>query len=161
MPDLLVKLYHLPPYHPVLATQEAAGISIRRVISPEKHVVLPFVRHHFSEFWVSECDVAFSRLPASCFIAIAGKKLIGFACYDTTSRGFFGPTGVSEAARGRGTGTALLLACLHDMRNQGYGYAIIGDAGPVDYYARTVGAQVIEESEKGVYKGMLRPNEQE
>ena len=26
-------------------------------------------------------------------------ELIGFACYDTTKRGFFGPTGVSEVVR--------------------------------------------------------------
>ena len=49
-----------------------------------------------------------------------------------------------------------MLACLHDMLAQGYGYAVIGSAGPVDYYARTVGATVIPDSRPGMYRGMLR-----
>ncbi len=55
-------------------------------------------------------------------------------------KGFFGPTGVDESARGKGIGHALLLKTLLDMRDQGYGYAIIGGAGPVDFYQRSVGA---------------------
>ena len=72
-----------------------------------------------------------------------GRKLVGFACYDTSARGFFGPTGVDETARGGGIGHALLLASLLDMRAQGYGYAIVGDVGPVDFYVRAVGATPI------------------
>jgi hypothetical protein len=86
---------------------------------------------------------------------LEGKQLIGFSCYDTTAKGFFGPAGVSEAARGRGTGRALLIACLHAMRFEGYGYAIIGDAGPTDFYEKAVGAVAIPDSVPGVYAGML------
>ena len=57
--------------------------------------------------------------------------------------------------RGKGVGTALLLACLHAMYDVGYGYAIIGAAGPVEYYRKTVGAQVIEDSWPGFYSGLL------
>lgn len=153
MTDMLVKLYALPPN---VDTQSEQGITIRRAIAPEKHLVLGWIATHFSEYWVSECDVAFSRQPVSCFVAVADKALIGFACYDTTRRGFFGPTGVEQAARGRGTGRALLLACLHDMWQQGYGYAIIGGVGPVAFYEKTVGASVIPDSTPGVYAGMLR-----
>jgi hypothetical protein len=42
------------------------------------------------------------------------------------------------------------------MRAQGYGYAIIGAAGPVDFYAKAVNAVAIPDSWPGVYKGMLR-----
>ena len=52
--------------------------------------------------------------------------MLGFACYDTTHKNFFGPTGVDAAKRGQGIGTALLLATLHAMREAGYMYAIIG-----------------------------------
>lgn len=83
-------------------------------------------------------------------------KLVGFACYDATCKGFFGPTGVDDVCRGKGVGTALLLACLHDMRAQGYGYAVIGGAGPVAFYEKTVGAIEIPDSKPGIYKGMLR-----
>lgn len=156
MPDLLVKLYQLPPLLPVIEAQAQQGITIRRALPPEKYFVVQWVDAYFTKYWMSETDIAFSRQPVSCFIAVENGELTGFGCYDATHRGFFGPTGVSEAARGRGTGTALLLACLHDMRSQGYGYGIIGAAGPVEFYQKTVGAIVIEDSWPGVYDGLLR-----
>jgi GNAT superfamily N-acetyltransferase len=156
MTDMLVKLYTLPPLEPELAAMTAQGITLRRGIAPEKHMVLLWVREHFSEYWVSECDVAFTRQPPSIWLATHEGQLVGFGCYDTTTLGFFGPTGVSEAMRGRGVGKALLIACLHAMRNIGYGYAIIGGVGPVDFYERIVGAQVIADSTPSVYAGMLR-----
>ena len=41
------------------------------------------------------------------------------------------------------------------MREQGFGYAIIGGVGPAEYYAKTVRAMLIEGSEPGVYRGLL------
>jgi hypothetical protein len=40
-------------------------------------------------------------------------------------RNFFGPSGVNSEASNKGIGTALLLAS-RNMRNQDFGYAIIG-----------------------------------
>jgi GNAT superfamily N-acetyltransferase len=159
MTDMLVKLYALPPLEPALQGQSAQGISIRRAIAPERHHILDWIRTHFSAFWESECQIAMSNRPISCWLAVEGDHLIGFGCYDCTAKGFFGPTGVSEAARGRGTGAALLLACLHDMHYQGYGYGIIGGVGPVEFYERVAGAVVIPDSTPGVYAGMLRTSE--
>jgi hypothetical protein len=156
MTDMLVKLYTLPPLDTEIIAQAERGVTIRRAIAPEKHVVLSWIGTYFSPFWVSETDVAFAHQPVSCFVAIKDSALIGFGCYDTTRRGFFGPTGVGEASRGLGTGRALLLVCLHDMWNQGYGYAVIGGVGPVEFYAKAVGATVIPDSTPGVYEGLLR-----
>ncbi len=156
MPDMLVKLYDLPPLESVLAETRKTEIDIRRSITPEKHIVIEWIKMYFSAFWASEADVAYARDPVSCFVAVEKETLIGFACYDVTKRGFFGPTGVGEAARGRSAGKALFLVCLHDMWAQGYGYGIIGAAGPVDFYQKVVGAVVIEDSWPGVYRGMLR-----
>ncbi len=156
MSDLLVRLYKLPALEPVIEAQRAAGIVIRRAIAPEKSAVLKWVGKYFNERWVSEVDVTFGHIPVGCFIAVVDKEMIGFGCCDATARGFFGPTGVSEEARGKGTGKALLLACLHDLRAQGYGYGIIGGAGPVDFYVKAVAATVIEDSSSGLYEGMLR-----
>jgi hypothetical protein len=163
MPDMLVKLYALPPLAPLIEKQMEQGIIIRRSIPPEKHYAIAWIRRHFNENWVSEAEVAYAHTSPSIFIAHTNtpddERLIGFGCYDTTRKGFFGPTGVSEAARGRGTGAALLLACLHDMWAQGYGYAIIGAAGPVEFYQRTCGATIIEGSIPGVYAGMLESSD--
>jgi hypothetical protein len=43
------------------------------------------------------------------------------------------------------------------MKLKGYGYAIVGHAGPTEFYRKTVGAIDIADSTPGVYKGMLRP----
>lgn len=162
MPDMLVKLYTLPPLEPALEEQRAHGIVIRRALAPEKHVVLPWVREHFSAGWASETDVSFSHQPVNCFLAVKDNQLLGFACHDTACKNFFGPTGVDEAARGKGTGKALLLVCLHTMRANGYGYAIIGAAGPVEFYEKAVGAVVIPGSVPGMYADILRrPDMQE
>lgn len=155
MPDLLVKLYELPALEPVLAALRERNIEVRRALAPEKQLVAQWVHQQFSSHWASECEVAFARQPIGCFLAVRDGRCLGFACRDATCRGFFGPTGVESAFRGIGIGTALLLACLHDMAAQGYAYAIIGGAGPIEFYARTVGATLIEGSSPGIYRGLL------
>jgi GNAT superfamily N-acetyltransferase len=155
MTDMLVKLYALPALEPILAAQTAGGITVRRALAAEKHLVLGWIRAHFFEHWVSECEATFAHEPIGCYVAVENGTLLGFGCLNATARGFFGPTGVTEAARGRGTGKALLLACLHDLRWQGYGYAIIGGVGPIDFYAKACGATVIEDSSPGMYGEML------
>jgi hypothetical protein len=82
--------------------------------------------------------------------------VIGFAGYECTRKGFFGPTGVIEAERGIGIGTALLIASLWGLRELGYVYAVIGSAGPTDFYERVVGAIVIPDSEPGIYVDLLK-----
>ncbi|MEZ4669756.1 MAG: GNAT family N-acetyltransferase [Anaerolineae bacterium] len=156
MADMLVKLYNLPPLEPELAAMKAKGITIRRAIPPEKHVVLGWIKEHFGDAWVSEADVAISHDPIDCWLAVEGDQLIGFGCCNTTARAFFGPTGVSEAQRGRGVGRALLIVCLHALYWEGYAYGIIGDPGPTEFYEKVVGATIIPDSEPGVYAGMLR-----
>ena len=153
--DMLVKLYALPDSRALYERLRKAGIAMRRALAPEKHKVIAWVRSNFSEAWASEVEVSFSREPVSCFIAIDKGKIAGFACHDATCPNFFGPTGVDPAARKNGIGAALLFACLEDMRQAGYGYAIIGGVGPADFYVKTVGATPIEGSEPGIYRGLL------
>ncbi|MEJ6951569.1 GNAT family N-acetyltransferase [Natronospora cellulosivora (SeqCode)] len=155
MPDMLVKLYQLPDFHEDIKELSEREIKIRRPIPPEKHLVVEWVRENFGSKWASECSVAFSKKPVSCFVALRKKEILGFACYDTTCRDFFGPTGVLEKERGQSIGKFLLLKSLKAMREMGYAYAIIGGAGPVDYYKKVCGAEVIEGSEKGIYGDML------
>lgn len=160
MNDMLVRLYALPQVQSQVEALAAQGIDIRRSIAPEKHVVTTWIGKHFSPYWVSEAEVAYSHQPVSIWIATHEQRCIGFACYDTTSKAFFGPTGVDETYRGKGIGKALLLVCLHDMFAQGYAYGIIGDPGPTEFYAKTVGAIPIPDSSPGIYRGMLPPGDE-
>lgn len=156
MTDMLVKLYNLPPLEPQIAHQNQQAITIRRAITPDRHHVIPWVREHFSEFWVDEVEIAFTRQPVSVWLATLDGSLIGFACWETTARGFLGPMGVGEEARGKGTGAALLLAALHDLRANGYVYAIIGAVGPAEFYEKVCGATLIPDSTPAGYAGLLR-----
>lgn len=154
MSDLLVPLYKLPPR----SEGEGApigGVNIRRANTFEMSMITDFIRAEFSRSWADETAAVFGRQPIPCFIATEDRKVIGFATVDSTRRGFFGPTGVAKSARGRGIGKALLIASLWDLWDQGYAYAIIGSAGPVDFYVKTVNASVIPDSSPGIYVDMI------
>lgn len=156
MADLLVKLYDLPSSAEAVEGLKAAGVEIRRALGPEKHAVTEWAEKKYSRAWASECDVAMSSHPVTCFIAVKDLSIVGFACYDATLKGFFGPIGVDKEAGVKGLGTALLLRTLEAMRDAGYGYAAIGWAGPVDFFKKAAGATVIEGSEPGVYKNLVK-----
>jgi GNAT superfamily N-acetyltransferase len=155
MADLLVRLYDLPLFE-AEAKVAAAGIVVRPALPPERNDILAWIGTHFSQHWVSEAEVGIGRMPVTTFIAVRDGTLLGFACYDTSARGFFGPTGVDEAARGQGIGEALLIATLKAMRAACYAYAIIGDPGPVEFYRRRLDALEIPGSKPGIYAGMVR-----
>src|SRR5215213_3657845 len=150
MPDLLVNLLKLPPL------EDAQGFIVRHAQPFELSQVRRFVAENFSAQWADEISVGFARQPISIYIATIDRELAGFAAYECTRRGFFGPTGVSQAARGKGIGKSLLLACLWSLREMGYVYGIIGAAGPVRFYQKTVDAIIIPDSEPGIYTDMLK-----
>jgi GNAT superfamily N-acetyltransferase len=170
MSDMLVKLYALPEIRPRLDALKQNGLEIRKPHPSEKHILAEWVRQHFSESWAVGCEIANENRPVSCYIAVEKSQahapiadpydlpvevLVGFACYDVASKGMFGAMGVKEKYRKRGIGTALLLACLYAMKEEGYAYAVIGWAGSVDFYARATGATVIPDSEPGIFRGSL------
>jgi GNAT superfamily N-acetyltransferase len=153
MADLLVKLYDLkvPEYPP------PSGVTVRRAFAAEKRLVAQWVSKHFGERWASECEISFMRQPVACFIATNDLDVLGFATYDATARGFFGPTGVMEEARQKGIGRSLLVATLQDMACHGYAYAIIGATTALDFYRKELAAIEIPESTPGFYQGLLKP----
>lgn len=152
MSDLLVNLLKLP----VPRSSPTESFIIRRAQPFELSPVREFVAANFSTAWADEISVGFARQPVTVFIATIERELVGFAAYECTRRSFFGPTGVTEKAQGKGIGTALLLASLAGLREMGYVYAIIGAAGPVDFYQKTVGAIIIPDSEPGIYADGLK-----
>ena len=150
MPDLLVNLLKLP------ASERAEGFVVRRAQPFELTAVRTFVATNFSTAWADEISVGFARQPISVYVATIERELVGFSAYECTRRGFFGPTGVTQSAQGKGIGKALLLASLEGLREMGYVYAIIGAAGPVRFYQKTVGAIIIPDSEPGIYTDLLK-----
>jgi len=156
MPDMLVNLLELPRLETALQEMVDAGIVIRHAQPFEIALVRSFIENNFSVAWADEVSVGFASKPVSVFIATLEKEIVGFAAYECTRRSFFGPTGVIENARGGGVGKALLLACLWGLREMGYVYGVIGRAGPVEFYEKTVGAVVIQGSDPGIYTDLLK-----
>ena len=157
---MLVNLLKLPPLEAGLAGARAAGVEVRRARPFESGLVREFVERHFARAWADEISVGYVNKPCSVFVAARDRSLVGFAAYECTARGFFGPTGVAEGERGRGVGRALLLASLWGLREMGYVYGVVGGVGPAEFYARAVGATLIPDSTPGLYADPLKRNDE-
>lgn len=151
MSDLLVPLFNLPEI------ENVKGIWIGKPLPHQSPGILSFIRENFSEGWEAEARVGFSSTPPTILVAVEleSGKPAGFCCWDCTAKGFLGPIGTLENVRGRGIGRVLVLTCLKSMREAGYAYAIIGDAGPVDFFMSICDARVIDGSTPGIYGNPL------
>ncbi|MBP1464146.1 GNAT family N-acetyltransferase [Candidatus Chloroploca sp. M-50] len=165
MADMLVKLYHITPDHALIARLAQQQITIKRVLAPDALRVIRFIEtsaeahwpQEAKERWMAECAASMSNHPPTCFVAVQQRTIIGFACYNATANGYVGPMGVLREAQGNGVGKALLITSLLAMWDEGYGYAIIGWAArsAMEFYAKTVQAQVIEDSSPGIYRRLI------
>ena len=151
--DMLVKLYEVQDCPELIEKLKNEGVLIKKAMTPDLTKITSWVKENFGQGWADECTAAI--LTDGCWIAVKDKKVIGFACYDATMKDFFGPTGVQEGMRGHGIGKALLIRCLISMKERGYAYAVIGSAGPKDFYRKAVGAIGIEGSIPGAYRNMV------
>ncbi|WP_379763080.1 GNAT family N-acetyltransferase [Flagellimonas marina] len=159
MQDMLVRLLDLPDIsEKEKELLESEKVVFRRPIPPEKSIVVGWVKKYFSINWADETEAAFSKLPVNCFVAQRGQTLLGFACFESTAKNFFGPTGVIAEERGKDIGKVLLVKSLVALREMGYAYAIIGGVGPTPYYEKAVNARVIANSEKSIYQNLLKHN---
>lgn len=156
MPDMIAHLLDLPDASQLLEKLRNEGILIHRPLTGDKYRVIEWVSAHSGPGGASECDVCFSHTPVSCFIARRDDKILGYACYNATAPGFFGPTRVLQVEQGKGIGKALLLVTLKAMREAGFVYAIIGGVGPVEFYEKCVGAKLIPDSTPGIYRYSLK-----
>jgi mycothiol synthase len=100
--------------------------------------VLDFVRRVFGPIW------AFEAARGILFHAEVNGEIAGFAAHEANNRGlgFFGPTGVAPAHRGKHVGWQLLHASLADARRLGYDRVVIPWTDAISYYAKGCGAQV-------------------
>lgn len=165
MPDMLIRLYEVEEDAALLARLRERGIRVARALAPDRDRILDFVADHAAANWPqesatswrSECAAALSNNPPTLFLAIGDKAIAGFACYDATAKGFFGPTGVLRDHQGSGIGSALLLRTLVAMREAGYGYAIVGSPArsAMAFYVKCAGATPIEANSRGVYERLV------
>ena len=162
MTDMLVKLYNVAPDSVLISRLEAQQITIKRALAPDAQRIIRFIEtntethwpQESKESWMGECAAALANHPPTCYLAVQQRTIVGFACYNATAKGYFGPTGVLREAQGKGVGKALLLASLLAMWDEGYGYAIIGwpARSAMGFYEKTVQAEIIVDSSPGIYR---------
>lgn len=120
---------------------------IRRATIQDYDLLIQFISKGFSDRWAENIKKGFSFPQIPIFLASnnSNSEVIGFAAYDVVrdKKGLFGPMGVSLSSRIEGVGCSLLHHCLQDMKDIGYEYAIIGNAGPIEFYEHTCNAVVI------------------
>lgn len=153
---MLVNLYELDDNYSYKS--KIHNISIRRILSPSIHYLEDFLLKNFGKGWVSEIKAACYKSNPTCFIAVDDNcnEIVGFAGYDATCKGFFGPLGVNEKYRGKHIAADLIYKSLLAMKEDGYAYAIIG--GVEDkvkgLYEKVCNAKSIP-STKSVYSRMI------
>ena len=124
---------------------------MRRAQPFELSPVRSFVAENFSPSWADEISVGFARQPISVFIATIDRELVGFAAYECTRRGSLVQPELFKPRRVKASARRCCSPRSWSLREMGYVYAIIGAAGPVRFYQKTVGAIIIPDSEPGIY----------
>jgi N-acetylglutamate synthase-like GNAT family acetyltransferase len=138
--DMIVPLRNYSP--PEFAPSE---ITFRKAILEDAGFLKNFVEKEFGNGWLESIENGFQEENIPIYIALLNDQIIGFACFDVVRRkkGLFGPMGTSILNRTQGIGFTLLHYCLREMQKIGYEYAIIGEAGPLEFYEKSCNAVVI------------------
>jgi mycothiol synthase len=124
-----------------------AGASERglpyRATHAQRGDALGWIEREFGTIWRFESERAFEREIPSMFLLDHEGAIGGFAAHDANNRGlgFFGPTGVSRALRGRGMGRLLLLSSLADLRASGFSRVVIPWTDSLEFYRKSCGAR--------------------
>ncbi|MCW1238476.1 GNAT family N-acetyltransferase [Bacillus pretiosus] len=139
--DLAVDLKGFAP------TYNDLTCTVRKANASDFEQLASFVEAEFGERWLHSIEYGFRTYKENLPIYIAEQEevIVGFACYDVVrgKKGLFGPMGTAKQNRVKGVGRQLLHRCLHSMKQDGYEYAIIGQAGPIEFYERNCNARLI------------------
>jgi mycothiol synthase len=126
----------------VVSRLASEGITVRRANASDVSTTAAFVLQTFNRGWQIEVEETRRFTPPPLNIAMYQEQVVGFAAYDVTGYGRFGPTGTRPDMRQRGIGGVLLKMCLQQMLDRGDSTAEIAWAGPVAFYTKEVGANI-------------------
>ena len=116
------------------------GIAVRRAESGDSAEIAALCHAEGHDGWAAETGLAIERKPAPVFVATVSSSIRAFATHSLCGPIHFGPMLTATELRGLGIGTVLLKRCLQDWQRDGVERCEITWAGPVSFYARTVGA---------------------
>jgi len=119
---------------------------IRKVGEEDRETLQKFIEKEFRARWMKHINHAFDhKLEPSIYVYEENNEIVGFACFDVVrgKKGLFGPMGTAKHLRSKGVGVKLLGKCMFEMKKVGYETAIIGEAGPIEFYQKVLGARVM------------------
>jgi len=122
------------------------GIRVRRAQPKDEPAIARLCQAHGAEGWATEAGMALQETPISVFVAESVSatdtqgSIRAFATHSVAGPVHFGPMLTAADLRGLGIGTVLLKRCLQDWAQAGVSRCEIVWAGPISFYARSVGA---------------------
>lgn len=152
--NMLVGLADLAAHPETEAAGPDGDITVRRATPADLPALTGWAGGIWGDAWAWEIEQSVlggpdgpTRNPdappvAACHLAERAGDMLAFAGFGANRPSWFGPMGTDPAARGLGLGAVLLRRCLADQRAAGLSSAQIAWAGPVAFYARTVGARL-------------------
>ncbi|HBE02808.1 MAG TPA: hypothetical protein DC049_10100 [Spirochaetia bacterium] len=123
-----------------IAALAAEGIIIRKALSSDREKLLDWIIDEFGLGWKEATEISFLTEQPTVWICEKNGKISGFANYNSTFPGFFGPTGIGGTERGRGLGRILLLKCLQDLQKTCTRVRIPTDDKRLSFYHRSADA---------------------
>jgi GNAT superfamily N-acetyltransferase len=122
------------------ARLRSRGIAVRRGQPTDRPGITCLCEAYGNPIWGIETGRALDRDPITMFVAEHMNEICAFAVYGIGGPLFFGPMLTAIDRRGIGIGSVLLKRCLQDWQHAGAERCEILWAGPLSYYARSVGA---------------------
>lgn len=105
-----------------------------------------FIQKHFRFYnWIEEIRLSYRNNPMSTVIALDNEgQIVGWACFNISFPGCFGPTGVQKKLRGKGIGSELLKWCIYQLSQQKVQKMIIRwvSNSTAEYYSKSIGAHI-------------------
>jgi mycothiol synthase len=126
----------------------ARGFRIRRARPGDEPAIAHLCESHGYHGWAIEAAMALEERPTTLFVAEPAspsdpERAIGaFAAHSVTGPAHFGPMLTAVDLRGMGIGSVLLKHCLRDWQQASVSRCEIVWAGPISFYARSVGATI-------------------
>ncbi|WP_064091298.1 GNAT family N-acetyltransferase [Rossellomorea aquimaris] len=124
-----------------------SSILIKQVQHHDQNALTQFVETHFGKLWSKTLLNGFhpSHQKIPLVMASENDEIIGFAAFDVfqNKKGIYGPMGVVPTTRHKGVGKGLLYTALQKMKEKGYMYALLKEAGPIEFYEKTCEARLI------------------
>ncbi|MGV3467439.1 MAG: GNAT family N-acetyltransferase [Heyndrickxia sp.] len=120
-------------------------LMIRKATLKDANALKLFVEEEFGRGWLESVNNGLEAENIPIYIAVQKGEILGFACFDVVrgKKGLFGPMGTALSKRIHGIGYMLLHSCLNEMKEIGYEYAVIGEAGPLEFYEKACKAVII------------------